>query len=200
MTDLDPRLADRTEIDPDPFTIACAYLAGAAIVLQCVQIWQTHHYGKAHAPAPSRALSRSETDRINGLEAELEAMRRHLRALTRAIERGSANADQQYYDSKFRVGEQVMLIDVSFHQQVTNDLGHAYARTGNMSIWLNSIIGQDPALASRIGKALDAKVPGAAKQLNKLIADGAPNRTVIVEATRVLDALEEVIKNLHEGN
>jgi hypothetical protein len=190
--------------DPDPYTIANCYIAGAALVLQLVSIWQASKAKSAskisitlNSGSPHDNL---RSQRLSQIENEVETLKRNLEAVTRSIERGLPNSEASFYSAPFRIGASQMMMEANFHGQYTAELAKVYTRLGHMSIYLNSIAGNDPVFAAYLGKEIEVLAPGATEQLNCLIAEGGKIRTVLAESKRVLEALDATIKRLQGGN
>jgi len=55
-------------------------------------------------------------------------------------------------------------------------------------------------LAAELGRRIDSKVPGAADRLNAILAEGRETREALQETRQILDALEQSIKEIDNGN
>jgi hypothetical protein len=64
----------------------------------------------------------------------------------------------------------------------------------------NNLTLHHPALAAELGRRIDSKVPGAADRLNAILAEGRETREALQETRQILDALEQSIKEIDNGN
>ena len=190
---------DNCVVDPDPYVIAGLAIAAAALVLQFVQVYRDWNKPASPFSLPPTATPQQSIE-ISQIRAELSMARQHFRNATRAAERGSSNPDSEFYEAKVRVSITSLKLDSAQYLQFSTNLGQAFGRFGNTSMFINNIIAHHPALSAQIGKVIAERAPDAAEQLNRLLADGGQTRSVLSESNRVLDAFEDVIKRLDEGN
>lgn len=176
-------------IDPDPFTVTSLFVGAAALVLQFLQTV------KAYEGAKPGSSSQNNTH-LARLEEHIEDLQRELKAITRVIDRGSQDPDSQFYDVGFRVSLGIMKFDAKWHGEYTSKLSESYAKVSALARWINVVIGQNASLAVRLGEVLQNEVADAPERINRLIADGAPNRAVLFEVRRVLDVLQRAVTTL----
>jgi hypothetical protein len=89
-----------------------------------------------------------------------------------------------------------MKFDAKWHGEYTSKLSESYAKVSALARWINVVIGQNASLAVRLGEVLQNEVADAPERINRLIADGAPNRAVLFEVRRVLDVLQRAVTTL----
>ena len=187
-------------IDPDPYVIAGLAIAGAALVLQFVQVFRDSSKSNSTPSSSPNLISSQQSIEISQLRAELTMARQHFRNATKAIERGAQNLEIEFYQAKIRVSETSLRLDNSQYFQFSTNLGQAFARIWNTSMFINNLIAHHPPLAAQIGKLIDEGCPNAAEHINKLLAEGGETRRVLSETNRILDVFEDVVKKLDEGN
>lgn len=186
-------------VDPDPFVVASLLISVAALALQFIQTVKACQKPDEPRETGSSRLSSIEITQIENLQTELAQARSHIRSVTRSVERGSRNSDQEFYDAKFELSATSLVLSHEHHQIYGSNLGQAYSRVGNVAIWANGIIGNER-IATRIGKYLQVRVPDASMHLNSLIKNCGEIRKILLETNRVLDALEGSMKEISEDN
>ena len=173
-------------VDPDPFTIANTFMQAAALVLQFVQMKQAQQPSHGQLPAPS-AQSLGELESHSGLCIQKGNQ------VLRIVERGSPDAESQFYDREFRTGRSLML-DSPSHILFRTELAQFMSTVANTGTWVNHVIHMDPALAGRLGARLDQSLGDMAHRLNRIMENGLPNREAVQAAKETLTALANAIE------
>lgn len=177
----------QSAVDPDPFTIASTFFGAAALILQFIQVRQ----GAAPNSPSTDAANREQM--LSALDTQIDNFDRKGNQILRTIERGSSDAEAQFYDSPFRVGN-TLYLEVQRHHIFQGELADLCATLANTSRWINHIIGYDPALAYRLGDHLQEDLGEFAASLNRILADGSPNRRAVEEGRAALRALHAAIE------
>lgn len=178
-------------IDPDPFTIANTFMQAAALVLQLVQMKNAQQIGMPHLSAPSaQGLGQLENQSAQCIQKGNQ--------LLRIVERGSPDADNQFYDQAFRLGQSLVL-DTPSHMLFQSELGVFMTTVANTGQWVNHVIAMDPALAGRLGARLDDSLGDMVQRLNEIMEKGLPNREAIQAAKQTLGALAKAIESELDG-
>lgn len=172
-------------IDPDPFTIASTFFGAAALVLQFIQVRQA---SPGNPPSAANKISTLEE-----LDSQVEHTSATGNKLLRTIDRGAKNADQDFYDTPYRVGSMICL-DAEYHGQMQGHLADMYAALANTSRWINHIIGSNPVTAASIGRRLGKTLVGTDLQLNRIMQEGLSNRQAVEEGKAALRALHDAIQ------
>lgn len=175
-------------IDPDPFTIASAFFAAGSFILQLVQVRQAAQVNSTRTDSNNREVM------LTALEKELESFNGTGERLLKAVDRAAADVERELYDLPYRVGN-ILLLEASRHQQVSTELANLYGVLSNVSRWINHIIGQDATLANKLGEYLERDIGDFASVLNKIMAEGLPNRRAIQEGKAALRSLQSAIEN-----
>lgn len=185
-------------VDPDPTTIAVISMTAAALVLQFVQTWKAFF---PSAPPSRPGIETSRTANLGHLEQSVAKLQGDLRQLHRIIERGSSSSDREFFDASYRIATTSLNLDNASHAQIQNQLGTSFGDLGNLSIWVNHIIREDPQLAARIGSRISGGLESTAQTLNTVLENGGPNRIIISEARNALEQLAKAIDDeLSGGN
>ena len=172
-------------VDPDPFTIANTFMQAAALILQFVQL-KNAQPGPVQLPAPV-------VQSVGELETHADQCIRKGHQLLRIVERGTANADVEFYDQEFRTGHSLML-DMPSHMLFKQELSMFMTTVANTGHWVNHIIEMDPALAGRLGASLNQSLGDMAHRLNRIMEKGLPNREAVQAAKETLAALANAIE------
>lgn len=182
-----------TFTDPDPYTVASTFITAAAFVLQFVQFWQSRPKGPPSAPSPGHG-------NIYHLEEACEKSQSQGKRLLRLMEQGSRDVDSEFYDQPYRIGG-TMYLETGALLQFRHGLGDLMNVVSHVGMWVNHIIADEPELAARIGARLNDGLDGMVNHLNRILAEGLPNREAVQSAKAVLAALHDAIeKEVHGGN
>ncbi len=175
-------------VDPDPVSIAMLAVGGVALVLQFASTWRQYN------PTPHALRHRGpERSSIEHLEGAIADLQRDFTKITRAIDHGSKNPEAELYNAPMRVGATSLILDQDDHASYTSSLAEAYGHMSQVARWTNSMIGNQPALASEIGKELDEPLSQVAERMNAAMSDGRPIGEVISEFRHVLEVVARVL-------
>lgn len=176
--------------------IAAISLGAASFVLQFLQTYKAYRPSTPAEPAPQRGrpARQAEVTRLTHLEEATEALQGKLKRLHRAIDRGSPNSDDQFYDAPFRIAETILDLDAPEFDAAAGAISEAHASLGNLSLWVHQVIRHDPELARRLGERLSGGLPQTAAVINKTLADGGPNRLIVGEGRVALEQLAMAIE------
>lgn len=189
----EPHTPDAALIDPDPFTVAMLWISAASLLLQFVQVVRNPNV------SPSRPDQSSLTP-VDRLETELIALQKHLKGLSRAIDRGAREPESEFYDVKFRIGAGILGFEIARHAEFSQNLSQAFARIGNVALWINTILAHNPQCAAYIGRAFLGELTDSTEKLNELIASGGSNRELIYEARKIIELALTVVADLLDRN
>jgi hypothetical protein len=124
-------------IDPDPFTVAALGIAASSFVLQFVTAWRDWNKSPAGKSGTNQGQPTSQQFiELNHIQEQLSGAQSHMKNAIRSIERGSASADMELYDAKVRVSVTSINLEVHHHLQFSQNLGQAYGRIGNLSMFI----------------------------------------------------------------
>lgn len=185
MAKVAPSREDVVFVDPDPFTVTATVLAGAGVILQFVQVLHGFRTNAPGVPASTPALRR--------LQPAIEDLKLKLATVERAINRGSASPDREFYEQKFRISVGILNLERAHHREFTSALPDLMAAVGALSRWANSLIENDAAAAAYLGAEVMTTAGDAADELNQMMADGATNREILAVARIIFDALERAL-------
>lgn len=174
-----------TLVDPDPYTIAQTFFGAAAFVVQLLSM-------RNSTPPPPNSFQLSEN--LLHLETALGSFQLKSRKIVRTLERGVHDVDRNFYDRPYRVGTSPMMMDMASHQQFRTDLLELTTVAGQLGIWINTIIANEPVLAARLGERLHQDLGGIVDRLNDIMQKGLPNREAIQAERETIDALASAIE------
>lgn len=184
------------EIDPDPFTIAAAWIAGGSFLLQFIQVAQGF---RGNPPRTSPGDRGQRENRLTHLRDELRSLVDYLDRVDRRISRGSSDADRQFFEAPLRIGATSMLLTSEAIQAIRLDLNTVFTKIGAVSIWASHVIADDPEACAQLANRMQ-EVADVPDRLNEALASGAPIRDVIFEVRRVFVSTERAISDLLNYN
>jgi len=188
---------DQPLVDPDPFVIAALAIAAASAVMQLVQTYKAFH----PSPAPVGMPRSSQRQMLTGLEMSVESSLRDLRRVTRAVEQGSPNSDEQFFDAPLRVSITMLKLQRGEASEFTQGTQSFAGNVGGVAAWIGNLIVSDPDLAARLGERLGQPLSGTAEAINVALASGGNTRQVLVECRLALKSLAEALEaELDAGN
>ncbi len=174
--------------DPDPFTIVNLCFQAATFVLQLIQV-RLQFAGNAQSGLGAESVRSTRLNVLHEAVLDFESSRDKT---IRIIDLGCESADNQFYDAAFRVGN-TLYLSASDADRLSTNLSELHTKLGAISLFLNSIIIQDPSLAARLGDRLNESLGNFLERLNRLLSEGGPNRDVLSECRRSLEALSTAI-------
>ena len=189
-------------VDPDPFAVTMMCIAGASLLLQFIQVVGSYVSKKESSQIEALlTLKRMQRrERLDHCVNHVGELKKALNKVTRAIEKGAKQPDQEFYDLKFKIGAGILKLEAEYHAEYSQNLSDAFAQVGVLSLWINQIFAFDLELAGQIGESLMANLADSAENINNLMASGATNRQLIFESRKVIEIASEILAKLYEGN
>ena len=173
------------KVDPDPFSIAAVMIAGCTLILQFVQT------SKALETAPVSKISMKEarSQMLGSLRSQAEEVSVKLDRTIRAIERGSENPEQQFFEARFRLQQGQLFLSPAHYDQFMRAFSETFTAMGGLGLWIHHVIKHDPELANFLGQQIDSSVGDIAAELNAVIEAGKANSFILSSLRRSIDAL-----------
>lgn len=176
-------------VDPDPFVLADLCLVGASVIIQLVQIYISRK-DTIDNNVEVNGIRRSQLQHI---EKALEEYDRSIFEAERAVRRGSSSPTREFYGAQFRIAQTDMNIDQEYFDDYASSISYTMNKLGNLTLWIHTLIKNDPSFAAIIGREVDQITSGASDRMNLLIDKRGPNEAIILEAKLVRDALRDVL-------
>ncbi len=180
----------KIKTDPEPFAVAALLITGCSLILQFAQTAM-----QFHAPPPSPLGSEANRfTMLDSLRTSATDLRSKIERVIRAIERGSDNPENEFFEARFRLNQATLFLDPPHYEQFKTALSEAFTATGGLSVWINHIQLHDAGLAYRLGSHLAEPLAGMATRLNNVLDQGRANREILEELYRATESLLNAIE------
>lgn len=176
-------------VDPDPFVLAGICLTSVGTILQLVQT-----YKLLKPSPPSSKPSNISRSQLTHLEDSIESLQRELRKATRAVEHNLKDSDQEFYDAPLRISSTSLLLPKGGFDEFNEGASNAAGQMSGIIRWISHIIGNNPALAYRLGERMAGSLEQTADVLNRALQNGSPTRIAISETRSTLQVLAKAIE------
>ncbi|MGA9582727.1 MAG: hypothetical protein WBR13_12245 [Allosphingosinicella sp.] len=174
--------------DPDPITIGLGLITIASFAIQLYD-----RRSSAGKVVSSTGAASVRNQRLLQLQAAARETMLEMDRVIRAVELGSRDSEDEFFEAPFRVSQRSMHISPDFADEYSNALIQFYGKIGILSLKINNIIFEDPELAARIGAMLADPLAGMPDRINNLLSNAGSHREAVQVARQTLEALQAAI-------